>query len=537
MRYKILLAVLLVTVLCYGGAARASGKDGETTCLILLEDSVALEEAYIENLHALLDLLPGEMQVGLQIVAKDADLQIPLPLTWEHRAQLHGYLELVKSAPTDPMSDDWERMLKSGISFLASRRAARSTIVALHCSQPLPATWQDLQQTALDWGVQLLEFDLARAFDQQAFAQDAAAMAKRDMAAELLSYLGLTEVKVVQSAFEGGGMQALASIPAGIGSLILQWQRAPMQEVEVVAPGGCLLDLDADNLKEQIFEGAGYIALHLSPQALPQIVQWEGDWQINMSGPALLNIWFENPINVQATVYELGHYRLISIPAQDWLTAGKGEPSYVLTDWRDRRILELNDLGVNGDLAAGDNIYSSFVPPYIGAGPAKLIIEGAHTPIDVILPPPPRSVSVPAGKVQIRDQLIFIGLGMAISGWGLACGSKKPAPRWRISQAGDGDFYRHYFHGKEMLAGTAKICQLQLAPPAAAQQFGLRLKEGDGLRLDVLSVAAKVFLNDERVFISHPLQHRDEIRVGCDTILIEEIAFLRVGRYAGKGKN
>ncbi len=508
-------------------------------CIILVEGSVAFLSTYADGLHALLDLLPADLQLGLLATGQSTNLQLPVALSRTRRAELHAFVEQTYLDKDTLPESDWEAMLSSSVSLLASRGAVRSTIIVLRSDASLPERWEDLAHMAAEWGILLLDVDLNLPQSRQTASLELRRPGQfsNEVWARLPKLLGLATAELTSLAYSDSGMQLGVLIPAGVKSLILQWDRSAVHQVLLTTPSGELIDPLADSFQPQLFEGPSYTCVHLTPAVLPTLDDWQGQWRISASGSIGLGVWFCDPAWLQATVRETKGQRIISVATGLWEMAHRaGEQVTVrLLDWRGEPLLELNDLGINGDGMAGDDIFSTIVPSFIGPGPAIIQVSGSSVhQLTVMVPASSPWEPLVPDESDVTGKLLLLGLGMTISGWGMVRGGKKTSVTWRIShRAADGHWHSYDMTTRQMLAGSGDGCQIRLARQAATKQLRLRLTDKDELRLDVLAEGQAIFVNDVQVFIGAHLEHGDCIQLIDERLLVERLAYLRSGKHVG----
>lgn len=530
-----LLVAVISSLLPHG---RALGVSVSSNCIIIAEGSIAFLSAYADGLHALLDLLPADLQLGLSMTGQPTSLQLPTVLSRTRRAELHAFLEQTYPATNASPESDWETMLSSSISLLASRGRAKNTIIVLRAEASLPGNWQELAQMAADWGILLFDVDLSAPQVRESTALELRRPGQLAHAAwaRLPELLGLATAELANLAYSDSGMQLGVLVPAGVQSLILQWDRTAVHQVLLTTPTGELVDpLDA-TFQAQLFEGPNYTCLHLTPAVLPTLHDWQGQWRINASGSIGLGVWFGDPAWLQASVRESKGQRIISVATSLWETLSRQEEVTVtLLDWRGKPLVQLNDLGINGDGMAGDEIYSAVVPSYAVAGPAKIRVSGtSEHQLGVLLPAASSEIEpVVTTDMSTSNKLLLVGLGLTVSGLGMAKGKRKSPPIWRISHQTIDGYWHKYDLTNRLVAGSGASCQIRLARQAATEQIRLRLTRAAELKLDVLSLGQATLVNDEPVLLGKQLEHGDRIAIGGEVLLVERLVNLRSGKHAG----
>ncbi len=539
MRPKILVSTLLLVALMLP-LTMSAGARGPNNCIILVEGSAAFLNSYAEGLHALLDVLPADLQLGLLVTGQPTNWQLPLGLGRTRRAELHAFLERTYPAADILRANDWEAMLSSSISLLASSAGAKNTIIVLRASASLPETWPELTQAAAEWGILLYDVDLSAPQIRETAVQEyrrPGQLANGGLA-RLPELLGLATAELTSLAYGDAGMQLGVLVPAGVQSLILQWDRAAMHEVSLVTPTGESIDPLAEAFQAQLFAGPSYTCLHLTPAVLSTLADWQGQWQIIASGPIGIGVWYADPAWLQPSVRETKGQRIISLATNlgEMLPRERRQVTVTLLDWRGKSLVQLNDLAINGDGVADDGIYSAVLPSFVGAGPAKIQISGEseRTVIAMLPAASPATAGAVPVEVGLTSKLLIIGLGLTVSGFGMVRGKRSKPPIWRIShQSIDGYWHSYDLNTNLLVAGSGTNCQIRLARLTAGEQLRLRLAPDGVLKLDVLAPKPVTCVNGVQVYVGAQLEHGDRIRVADETLVVERFANLRAGKHAG----
>lgn len=514
------------------------GAGAFSDCILLLEGSEAFMSNHADGLHALIDLLPANRALGLMVAGQPNRVQTPAPLSRTRRAELHAFIEQCYPAIEEVTPQEWEGMLSSSINLLASQGNTNSTVFLLRAGTPLPTDWQQQVQAAAEQGIVLYELDLNTPWAPVGIEHRLPSSVASGGLAFLLQLLGLAPAHLTSLAFNEEGMQLALTMPDEIESLILQWDRSSAHAVLLTTPDGNLVDPLAENFRSQLFEGPTYTCLHLTPDLLPEASDWPGEWVISASGPIGVTAWLGDPVWLEAYVRETATgQRLVCLA-----TNIKPEPTpikVILEDLRRKPLVQLNDLGINGDAVANDGVYSALLPPFVTAGPATIRLSGIRERSLIVNIPEATVVttSVEEPEEQFNDKLLFAGLILAASGVGIIAGTKKKRPVWRIShQSVDGHWHCHDLESSAIAAGSAAGCQIRLARATAGEQLRIKLTKEGQLRLDVLAPEPPVCVNDRQVYLSSLLEHGDRITIGGERLFVEEIKHLRVGkRSVGQG--
>lgn len=539
-KFATTLLLLIMTSSVLFQATAIAGARAPSSCILLVEASSSFLGEYADSLHALIDLLPTDLELGLGLLGQSAGLQPPQTLTRLRRAELHASIEHARSATELPPMNNFAADISAAISLLASKGQHKNTLIVLRSGAPLPDSWQDLSKAAIEWGILLLDIDLTAPQVRQTSVQELQRPDEGALAS-LPELLGLAAADPQDLAYDTAGLKFGVTLPPGVRSLIVQWDRSKIQQVFVTTPSGERVDLLAAELQEQFFLGPSYVCVHLDAKVLPSLLDWEGQWQISAIGSSGLGVWFKDPAWLQATVHQSQGQRVISATTQLWQSGQEGEVPVTikLFDWRGTHLVELNDLGLNGDNIAGDDIYSAILPDFIGAGPAKLQISGAADRQLLVMLPAPSQLAPPlqvADSKPAKAKHYFIALGLILSTsiCGLIVTRKKTPVVWRIShRAADGYWHGYDMTSKAVLLGSSDSCQIRLARKIAGQQWRVRLTRQNELMLDILSTSKITTVNDSPVYIGKHLQHGDRIQIEGDTVLVERLQYLRAGRQAG----
>lgn len=539
MRLKILVSTLLLLAVMLP-LTMPTGASGSSNCIILVEGSAAFLSTYADGLHALLDLLPADLQLGLLVTGEATNLQLPTALSRTWRAELHAFLERAYPATDALPESDWEAMLRSSISLLASRASAKNTIIVLRADASLPETWPELTQTAAEWGILLYDVDLSAPQVRETVIREhrrPGQLANGGLA-RLPELLGLATAELTSLAYGDTGMQLGVMVPAGVQSLILQWDRVAMHQVLLTTPTGELVDPLVEAFQTQLFAGPSYSCLHLTPTVLPTLTDWQGQWKITASGSIGIGVWYTDPAWLQASVRETKGQRVLSLATRlgEMLPHQRLQVTVTLLDWRGKPLVQLNDLGINGDGVAGDGIYGAVLPSFVSAGPAKIQVSGgSERSLTVILPAAsPAIATAVTAEAGLTSKLLIVGLGLTVSGFGMIHGKRSRPAVWRISHQGIDGYWHHYdLNTNLVLAGSGVSSQIRLARSTAVQQLRLRLAKDDALKLDILAREPITCVNDVQIYVGKQLEHGDRIRIAGETLLVERLANLRAGKHAG----
>lgn len=539
MRLKILVSTLLLVAVMLP-LTMATGASGSSNCILLVEGSASFLSTYADGLHALLDLLPADLQLGLLATGESTNLQLPTALSRTRRAELHAFLERIYPAADALPEGDWEAMLRSSISLLASRASAKNTIIVLRADASLPQTWPELTQTAAEWGILLYDVDLSapQVRETVTWEHRRPGQLANGGLARLPDLLGLATAEFASLAYGDTGMQLGVMVPAGVQSLILQWDRVTTHEVLLTTPIGDVVNPFDEAFQTQLFTGPSYSCLHLTPAVLPTLTDWQGQWKITASGSIGIGVWYTDPAWLQASVRETKGQRVISLATRlgEMLPHERRQVKVTLLDWRGKSLVQLNDLGINGDGVAGDGIYGAVLPSFVGAGPAKIQVSGeSERSLTVILPAAsPAPATAGAAEAGLTNKLLVIGLGLTVSGFGIIHGKRSKPAVWRIShQSIDGYWHYYDLNTNLVLAGSGVGSQIRLARSTAVQQLRLRLAKDDVLKLDILAQEPITCVNDVQIYVGKQLEHGDRIRIAGEVLLVERLANLRSGKHAG----
>lgn len=541
MKRKHLVVCLLATVLLNTlWAQRVTvGVGASSDCILVLEGTDAFLSRHGEGLHALIDLLPADRALGLMVTGQSNKVQEPALLSRLRRAELHAYIEQCYPAASVVAPEEWETPLAAAISLLASRGGANSTVVLLRAGTPLPDNWQEQVQWAAEQGVRLYELDLDVPWSSTGIEPRLPRALASGGLASLLELLGLAPAPLTSLAFNDIGMQLALTVPVEVESLILQWDRSSAHSVLLTTPTGELVDPTLDDFQSRLFEGPSYTCLHLAPELLPTVSTWSGQWVISASGPIGVTVWYDDPAWLQAWVRETpSGQRLVCLATN--LGAESKPTKVTLEDVRGKTLLQLNDLGINGDALANDGVYSAHLPSFVLAGPAVIRLTGKSERLLLVDIPPAASVVVPLPDEKAEkafDKLLLVGLVLTVSGAVMIPGPRRKLPVWRVShQSVDGHWHCYDLKEPMLTAGSAVGCQIRLARAAAGEQLRIKVTRDDQLRLDVLASQPPVCVNDRQVYLCKVLEHGDQITIGGDRLFIEKIKYLRVGKgSAGQG--
>ena len=530
--------MLLVLMASFLLPCLANGASAVENCIILVDGSEAFLKSYADGLHAVIDILPAELEVGIMLAGQAAHMREPIRLSRARRAELHAFLE--RAHPIDEVADSaWDTMIRFAIDLLAGRGGGQGSVVVLHSDSTLPDAWQELMQLAAEWGVLLYEVDLSVPHVREGAVQE---HRPPDQLAQwglvrLLELVGLAAGELTAQAYSDSGMQLAFSVPAGVKSLTFQWDRSLAPQVLLTTPTGDLVDPQSDFFQTQLLAGPDYTSFHLTQSVLPQLSDWQGQWIISASNSIGLGVWFSDPAWLQPNIRETKGQRIISLVTNiDGMDPYPGNQMVVLQDWRGKPLIELNDLGINGDGVAGDGIYAAVLPSFVSAGPAILHVQGSSSERlqTVIIPAatPADSALMDSPDIPIHKFLIA-GLGLVVSGFGMVQNKKNNPAIWRISHQGNDGYWHSYDLKTDMLLiGSGEHCQIRLARSGAFEQVRLRQVKDAELRLDVLAIKPSLAVNDVQVYIGKHLEHGDRITVAGETLLVEKLARLRSGKHS-----
>jgi len=491
---------------------------------LLIDGSPTWFNSHIDDLHTLIDLMPTDLGLGLVVAGHASDWQEPQRLTRTRRAELHAYLEQACISGVS-QSANWDRLIADSVDLLAKGMAVQRTIVILRETDPMLPSTSDWEERAADRGIVLLDIDCTRATFDSAGKLD-------DVWTFLPGQLGLRRVPVVSHRYDDGGMQLSVQVPAGAQALTLQWERSAGSQVLLHTPSGVQIDPLAFELMNYLYEGFNYTCLHLTPEALPDLDEWAGEWQISIPSSLGITVWINDPLWLNVDVQEVQGQRLLRAVASSVTDLPVVENlSIALLDRQGKPVLWLNDCGLNGDHLPADGIYSAYLPNFIGAGPFALEVKGQGHQQIVYIPASNHELTkhAPLDKSKLSSASLVIGLlGLA---WAAAPMPTK-SPTWRVSHhTADGKTHIYKISDETFLVGSDKKCAIILPRPAAALQFRLKLTPEDHLRLDVMSSTSLVLVNGERVFVSRQLEHGDLIQVADESLLVERFANLRCGKH------
>ncbi|NLW17430.1 MAG: hypothetical protein GX033_07290 [Firmicutes bacterium] len=538
MKFKQLIGcLLLIMALSTSWSTSATASLSSTDCILLTEGSTTFLDTYADGMHALIDLLPAERALGLMVAGQANSMLPPARLSRGRRAQLHAFIEQAHATSHEVNEIEWEIMLRAAMGHLTSAGKGSGTVILLRAETELPANWPGWLQTAAANGVRLYEVDLSVPLSRETgmLEQRQPGPLAHGGLARLPELLGLVAGELTSLAFNEAGLQLAVKVPAGVQSLILQWDG----QISLTTPTGHTIDLQAEPFQAQLFAGPGYTCLHLNPELLPEVVDWQGQWTISAAGSMGVGVWFNDPAWLQANVVERGGQRLICLATN--MSAGN-LPVVILQDLSGKALVQLNDLGINGDAVANDGVYSAWLPSFVAAGPAILHVSGdKERSLAINIPAPVMPVDLPFVETPEKippNKLFLIGLMVVGSGLGmlLLLGKKKEEPLWRIShQRVDGHWHCYDLVSPALTAGSGDICQIRLARTAAVQQLRIKQSKDGVLRLDVLSPEPAVCVNDKQVYLTRQLQHGDRITIGGEILITEQLKHLRVGREKRSG--
>lgn len=530
---------LLVLVTSFIWPCIAMGATVAGDCIIIVDGSEDFLRTYADGLHAVIDILPADLEVGLMLAGQPTNMREPARLTRPNRAELHAFLERVHHSPDEVATSEWEAMLRSAISLLASRDGGKRSVVVLHSDSTLPDAWQDLVQLAANWGVLLYEVDLSVPQVREAAVLEHRAPEQfvNGGLARLPALLGLAAGELIAQVYVDTGMQLALSVPAGVTSLIFQWDRSVAPQVLLTTPTGDLVDPTSGIFQTQVFAGPNYTSFHLTQSVLPELDAWQGQWKISTSTSIGLGVWFSDPAWVQPSIRENNGYRIISLATNlDESASYQASTTVILQDWRGKPLVELNDFGINGDGVAGDGIYSAVLPSHVSAGPAMLHVQGGNSerlqPVSIPTASAAELIAADSPDIPVH-KFLAAGFGLVVSGFGMVQSKRSNPAVWRISHQGiDGYWHNHDLKADMLLIGSGEHCQIRLARTSAFEQVRLRQAKDATLRLAVLASEPALYVNDVQVYLSKHLEHGDRITVAGDTLQVEKLAQLRSGKHS-----
>lgn len=311
-------------------------------------------------------------------------------------------------------------------------------------------------------------------------------------------------------------------------------ERVLPEDIRLVSPSGAQLTSEAGITHS--LTTPTYTCLHVNRQDGAEPEQsWSGDWQLTTPEQAAVSLWLADPVQLLGTVTAESGSRLIT--AAVWRGGERmtesvlGADRVLLRDQSHRELLMLNDIGLNGDQAAGDGVFSGCLPNWLHplAGTAILEVQGyVYRSAELVLP---RAQAISSSSHVGR--LPLLALAAAFSGLaGLVAVSRQPEPAcWQLSHRSPSGYQRRTRCGRRpVYAGSDPTCLLRLAASTGWRHLRVSAIDGGRLSLEIVSAEPATLVNGERVFLRQQLKHGDLIEVAGDQLLVEHLSKLRSGR-------